>query len=140
MSFQSFDQSSVQSMNRCTGPDPCTCPITGPHQPDNAECTRNRRARNRAAFDAKVRTVGYVDRVTGRRIYDPDALGVPACPKGKGECASVTPDKRCFGCPRGVAPAAPVAYGTIAERAAAGKDAGWWDTPGVSIPNPKPNS
>lgn len=31
----------------------------------------------------------------------------------------------------GVAPAAPVAYGTIAERAAAGKDAGWWDTSGV---------
>jgi len=31
----------------------------------------------------------------------------------------------------GVAPAAPAAYGTIAERAAAGKDAGWWDAPGV---------
>lgn len=30
-----------------------------------------------------------------------------------------------------VAPAAPAAYGTIAERAAAGKDAGWWDAPGV---------
>ncbi len=32
----------------------------------------------------------------------------------------------------GVAPTAPVAYGTIAERAAAGKDAGWWDTSGVT--------
>ena len=39
----------------------------------------------------------------------------------------------------GVAPTAPVAYGTIAERAAAGKDAGWWDTPGVPVPDAKPN-
>lgn len=33
--------------------------------------------------------------------------------------------------PDGVAPAARVAYGTIAERAQAGKDVGWWDAPGV---------
>ena len=32
----------------------------------------------RAAFDAKVRSVGYVDRVTGQRIYDPDAIGAVA--------------------------------------------------------------
>lgn len=31
---------------------------------------------SREEFDARVRRHGYVDRVTGRRIYDPDALGV----------------------------------------------------------------
>lgn len=30
------------------------------------------------------------------------ARGVTACPKGKGECAKVLPDKRCFGCTAGV--------------------------------------
>lgn len=43
MSFQSYDQSSVQSMNRCTGPAPCHCSITGPHQPTNRACPRNHR-------------------------------------------------------------------------------------------------
>jgi hypothetical protein len=31
----------IQSMNRCTGPEPCQCPITGPHQADNQRCPRN---------------------------------------------------------------------------------------------------
>jgi hypothetical protein len=33
------------------------------------------RAKRRDTFDAKVRTHGYVDRVTGERIHDPDRLG-----------------------------------------------------------------
>lgn len=43
---------------------------------------------SRAAFDAKVRTVGYVDRVTGERIYDPERLthGVPVVPTGERWC------------------------------------------------------
>ena len=68
----------IQGMNRLTGPSLCTCPM-GPHRPDNLACPRNTEAKRQAArdaFDAKVRTVGYVDSVTGRRIYDPDALGV----------------------------------------------------------------
>jgi hypothetical protein len=31
----------IQSMNRCTGPAPCQCSITGPHQPNNPYCPRN---------------------------------------------------------------------------------------------------
>lgn len=38
---ESFYQSSVQRMNRLTGPAPCQCPITGPHQPSNPYCSRN---------------------------------------------------------------------------------------------------
>ena len=48
------------------------CPAL-PWQP--ADSARQARAQ---AFDAKVRRFGYVDQVTGRRIYDPDALGTPA--------------------------------------------------------------
>jgi len=69
----------IQGMNRLTSPSLCTCPM-GPHQPDNLACPRNTEAKRQAArdvFDAKVRTHGYVDSVTGRRIHDPDALGVP---------------------------------------------------------------
>ena len=32
---------SIQSMNRCTGPVLCTCPITAPHNPANPVCPRN---------------------------------------------------------------------------------------------------
>lgn len=38
------------------------------------ECVWLKRERNRATFDAKVRTHGYVDRVTGERIHDPEQL------------------------------------------------------------------
>jgi hypothetical protein len=67
----------IQGVNRCTGPSLCTCSITGPHQPDNPRCYRNieaKRQERRDAFDAKVRKHGYVDRVTGERIYDPARL------------------------------------------------------------------
>lgn len=63
----------------------------GSQQPDNLACPRDTEAKRqaaRAAFDAKVRTVGYVDSVTGRRIHDPDALGVP----GAGEALPPLPD------------------------------------------------
>lgn len=32
----------IADMNRCTGPAPCQCSITGPHQPTNPHCSRNR--------------------------------------------------------------------------------------------------
>lgn len=68
----------IQGMNRLTGPAPCQCSITGPHHPDNPHCPRNaeaKREERRAAFDAKVRAHGYVDRVTGERIYAPYQIG-----------------------------------------------------------------
>jgi hypothetical protein len=41
-----------------------------------AECRNGCvRAKRSADFDAKVRTHGYVDRVTGERTHDPDRLG-----------------------------------------------------------------
>lgn len=77
----------IQEMNRCTGPAPCHCSISGPHQSDNPRCPRNAKAKHQArrnAFDEKVRTHGYVDRVTGERIYDPDRLGTAGVEADRG--------------------------------------------------------
>ena len=42
------------SMNRCVGPAPCHCPITGPHQPDNEQCPRTIELRRYTDHSKKV--------------------------------------------------------------------------------------
>ncbi len=47
-----------------------TCPACNPHGAVEPKPI------SREEFDARVRRHGYVDRVTGERVYDPDAPGV----------------------------------------------------------------
>jgi hypothetical protein len=47
----------IQSMNRLTGPAPCQCSITGPHQPGNPYCSRNRASVHQSEPSTKVNGV-----------------------------------------------------------------------------------
>lgn len=65
-------------VDHCTMAGTEECDFECPHRDEPSD-----RERSRAIFDAKVRTHGYVDRVSGERIYDPAALGVPASSEGQ---------------------------------------------------------
>jgi hypothetical protein len=53
----------IQHMNRCTGPAPCTCPITQVHQPANALCPRNaERKAKLAQLRREIQADAFIDR------------------------------------------------------------------------------
>lgn len=84
----------IQSMNRLTGPAPCQCSITGPHQPDNPYCSRNRATVHQsepftkvngvteAEVSAEIRRSGCLRTDENRAVVRAQleaARGMPAC-------------------------------------------------------------
>jgi hypothetical protein len=83
----------IQGMNRCTGPSPCHCSITGPHQPDNALCPRNNASGVTSEYDFSRSDALLTEcKETVARFDAAKEQALEACPFCGSDAAKITED------------------------------------------------